>query len=645
MEVRRTLCNRDCPDTCGILATVANNRVLKLAGDPAHPVTRGFLCYRTNQYLKTQYSPERITAPLLRVNGKLTPISWQQALDHAAAQLLKIRAESGPAAVLYYRSGGSLGMLKALTEYFFQLFGPVTRSRGDICNGAGDAAQTLDFGVSDSSDLETLLDSKNILLWGKNVHTSSPHTLVVLKDAMARGARVTLVDPVCHRGAQLAQTYYAVAPGGDYALAMAVAQVLFERGWVDPEAGQYCDNLAQFEALCRSRSLREWCATADLPIQAAEDLAYRLGVEKPCAIVLGWGMGRRSNGGAIVRAIDALAAISGNLGISGGGAMFYFQRRKAFAGTLPSVAPPRTLCEATFAAELLAFQDPPVRALWVQAGNPVAMLPDSQATADAISGLEFSVVVDTLLTDTARCATLVLPTTTLLEDDDLLGSYGHHYIGASTPVVSPPDGVFSDLAIIQQLAERVGLGAELAGTAREWKQRFIAKNLGPRGVSLDQLEQQVVHNPLATQVIFADRRFPTASGKVQLLCETPIASAAAPLAGDAYPLTLMALSTPASQSAQWADVPPSTLTARVHPDAATDLQDGTLARLESVVGSMLVHVVHDSSLRRDVVLVPKGGHLHRGASGNSLVRGRLTDMGEGCALYEERVRLVASTAG
>src|SRR5215510_9311144 len=95
--LRRTVCNRDCPDACGIVATVEGGRVTKIVGDREHPVTQGFLCYRTSHYLRTQYDPGRLTTPLLRKQGTLEPVSWNEALDFVTARLSRIRAESGPA--------------------------------------------------------------------------------------------------------------------------------------------------------------------------------------------------------------------------------------------------------------------------------------------------------------------------------------------------------------------------------------------------------------------------------------------------------------------------------------------------------------------------------------------------------------------
>jgi anaerobic selenocysteine-containing dehydrogenase len=641
-EQRRTTCNRDCPDACSIIATIEDGKITRLAGDPEHPVTRGFLCYRTSHYLPTQYSPDRLLSPMLRqANGEFAPIGWDEALDLCASRLRQIRDESGPAAILHYRSGGSLGLLKHLSDYFFEKFGPVTIKRGDICSGAGDAAQLADFGDEDAHDLFDLVQAKSILIWGKNVHVSSPHTLPVLREAKKRGAHIVLVDPVHHQTATLAHDYVQPRPAGDFALAMAVARLLFENGWIDPDASAFCDHLEEFRALALSRSVEAWCTDADVAVARARHLAKCLGPGKPCAILVGWGMARRMSGGAIVRALDALSAISGNIGIGGGGVSYYHKRRGAFHLDFirGKAAAPRTLCEPLLGQEILAAKDPPVRAVWVTAANPVAMLPDSMKTAEALRTREFVVVVDAFLTDTARLAHLVLPTTTLLEEDDLLGAYGHHYLATARPVVAPPAGVKTDLEIAQALAERLGLADVMAGTPREWKERMVAPRLGRQGVTVDRLDAGAVKNPFAAKVLFADRKFKTQSGRIHLMTTPPPAEAVAGARPD-YPLWLMSLSTEDSQSSQWASKPEGILPVTVHPEASAGIADGGLGRLESALGALDVRVVYDAKQRRDVAIVPKGGHLSDGRCPNVLVRAATTDMGEGAALYDERVRLV-----
>lgn len=639
----RTVCNRDCPDACGLVATVEDGRLARLEGDPDHPVTRGFICSRTSQFPSRQNAPDRLTMPLLRKDGRLVPVSWEEALEEAASRLVAIRRESGPAAILHYRSGGSLGLLKSTVDYFFQEFGPVTVKRGDICSGAGDAAQLADFGHEDSHDLFDLLASKNILLWGKNPAVSSVHLLPLLKESRRRGTHVLLVDPVRSRSASLADRVIQPRPGGDFALAMAVADRLFESSRTDPEAAAYCDSFDAFRELAASKGAAGWARDADVPDPDVDALADALAA-RPCCIQVGWGMARRTNGSAIVRALDALAAVSGNLGIPGGGASFNFARRAAFDLSHLDKAPARTLSEPRLGAEILAASSPPVRAVWITAANPVAMLPDSATVAHALETREFVVVVESFLTDTARRAHLVLPTTTLVEEDDLIGAYGHHWIGSSAPVLAPPADVLSDLEIVQRLAAEVdaktgtrgdgSLAARLAGTPRDWKRRLLAK-VAPYGVTLEVLEKAPVRSPLAPKVLFAQRHFPTPSGRARLLTEAPIG----PPEEDGYPLWLFSNSTERSQSSQWAGVPPEILTATCHPDAAVGFSDGEESWLESELGRLKVRLSFDSSQRRDTVLVPKGGHLDSGTCANVLVKARATDAGEGAAYMDCRVRL------
>ncbi len=627
-EIRKTVCNRDCPDACSIVAHVEDGKVVQLRGDPLHPVTDGFLCWRTNNFLPLQYSKERLTAPLLR--GK--PVSWDEALDFAARELLRIRTESGPSAIFHYRSGGSLGALKLLSDYFFSEFGPVTVKRGDICSGAGDEAQLLDFGEEDSHDLFDLLNSRNILLWGKNVVVSSPHTVPVLKQARARKM---LIDPVWHKTANLCDALVQPRPGGAFALAMAVARVLFERGWTDPGAASYCDHLDEFRALAFSHALAFWCEEADVAQDVAVEIASRLH-EGPTAILVGWGMARRVNGGAIVRALDALCAISGNLGVAGGGVSYYFWRRKNFDFSFIRKMPPRTVLEPLFGPEVLAASDPPIRAIWITAGNPIAMLPESATTDRALRTREFVCVVDAWHTDTTRAATLVLPCPTLLEDDDMMGAYGHHYVGVSRPVVPPPPGGKSDLEILQELSSRVGVGGLLEGTARQWKERILRRDAGFTVADME--EQGAQRSRLSGKVLFADRKFKTKSGKVNLLTSAPPRSQVTA----EFPLYLMALSTDKAQNSQWSKgQPPGPAVVTVHPDSARGIPDGGLAQLESAIGSLPIQIRHDPRQRRDVALLAKGGHLRDNRNANLLSRARATDLGGGGALYDEPVRFSA----
>ncbi len=637
-RVVRTACTRDCPDACQILATVEDGRVVRLAGDPAHPVTRGFLCYRTDHFLERQYSSERLTRPLVRRGGALEPATWDEALDLVARALADARDRHGPASIFHYQSGGSLGMLKQMNRRFFELLGPVTHKRGDICSGAGDAAQEADMGLEDAHDLADLEHSRAIILWGKNVAETGVHLLPYLRAARARGVPVLQIDPVHNaRTLKHCDRYYPVRPGADGFLALAVARALLDHGWTDPAAPSYCDHTGAFEALVRRRTIEEWAALADLPGSAAREIAEIYGRAKPAALFVGWGLARRLHGSKAVRLLDALAAITGNLGVPGGGASYYFRRRGGFDLSFirrPENAGARTLLEPMLGEELLAA-DPPVRVAVIDNGNPVTQLPDSKAVARALAAIDFLVVLDPFLTDTAELAHVVLPTTTMLEEHDVVGAYGHHYVQLSTPAAAPPPGVLSDLQIYQALAERLGFGEEMRGSPEAWIDRLLAP-MAARGVSREVLAEGGARKPGAPRVLFEDRRFPTATGRFQLITDHP--DAPEPLE-HGYPLHLMSISTYRSQSSQIpaaAQQEPPEIT--IHPDAAPGRREGDLARLVSPLGEVTARLRLDPAQRRDVVIYHKGRWARFGGP-NSLIRARTTDAGGGAAYYDQGVRI------
>jgi anaerobic selenocysteine-containing dehydrogenase len=177
------------------------------------------------------------------------------------------------------------------------------------------------------------------------------------------------------------------------------------------------------------------------------------------------------------------------------------------------------------------------------------------------------------------------------------------------------------------------------GSARDWKERILRKDAG---FTVSQIESDGPRrSALSPKVLFADRKFATESGRVNLITAAPARSQVSA----AYPLYLMALSTEKAQSSQWSKgQPPGPAVVTVHPEAARGIPDGGLARLESAIGSMPIQVRHDSRQRRDVALLSKGGHLRENRAANLLSRARATDIGGGAAFYDEPVRLAAAAS-
>jgi anaerobic selenocysteine-containing dehydrogenase len=634
----RTACTRDCPDACQVIATVEDGRVTRLRGDPDHPVTGGFLCWRTDHYLERQYSPERLTTPLVRRGGALEPASWDEALDVVARGLADARDRHGHESILRVTGGGSLGLLKLVNRRFFELLGPITRTRGDICSGAGEAAQIADMGTSDAHDLDDLENARAIVLWGKNVAETGVHLAPRLKAARARGAPIVQIDPV-HNAKTLAlcDTWVPVRPGGDGFLALGVARALFDAGLVDPDVATYCDGVEAFAALAGRRDVAAWAALADVAESSVRALAELYGRTKPLTTFVGWGMGRRLHGSATVRLVDALAAVSGNLGVRGGGASYYFARRAGFDTAWiprPENAGARTLLEPLLGHEILRAE-PRIRAAVIDNANPVTQLPESGTVARALASLDLVVVLDAFLTDTAELAHVVLPTTTMLEEHDVVAAYGHAYVQLAQPAATPPPGVRSDLEIYQALADRLGFGDAMRGSAEEYVDRLLAP-MAAAGVTRAALARGALRKPAAPRVLFEGRRFPTPTGHFQLVADFPDAP---PPEEPGFPLVLMSNASYRSQASQRSRASQSEPgEVIVHPESAGGVADGSLARLASPIAEVAVRVRHDPKQRRDTAIYAKGRWAKFGGP-NALVRARETDAGGGAAYYDERVSL------
>ncbi|HEY6009751.1 MAG TPA: molybdopterin-dependent oxidoreductase, partial [Geobacteraceae bacterium] len=115
-EIRRSVCPYDCPDTCGLLVTVAGGRAVQVGGDPEHPYTRGTLCPKMVHYEETVHSPRRLTTPLARSgpkgSGSFRPISWDEAIAAVARRWQETIERFGAEAILPYSYAGTMGLVQ-----------------------------------------------------------------------------------------------------------------------------------------------------------------------------------------------------------------------------------------------------------------------------------------------------------------------------------------------------------------------------------------------------------------------------------------------------------------------------------------------------------------------------------------------------
>ena len=644
-ELRRTACSFDCFDACGVLAEVKDGRIVRLAGDPAHPFTRGALCQKVNRYLgERYYNPERIVHPLRRTAGGWQRISWDDALDLAAGRLEAARRRHGSETVLFHKGNGSFAGLKVLGERFFNLYGGATHAVGRYCGGEADLGTTQSFGRPEIHDPFDLAEhSRFFLIWGRNPAVTNIHMMPILKAARARGAVAVLVDPVATKTAQFCDRAIHPRPGSDGHLAIGMAKVILARRPVDrARIAGISEHLEDYLGLVDAVGMDEVLRRTDLPLETVEWLALAYFDTRPATILQGIGLQQYTRGAQTYRLIAALGMLSGNIGVPGGGVNFanwpWPQLRHVVAEDRRT-ALPRTVPVSRLAEGLAATADPPITLGFFMSSNLVNQMPDAPGARAALARLDFSVCVDQFLTDTADTAQLFLPSTTFLEEEDVLPSYGHLWMQLMQPVVEPLGEARSDLWILQRLAERLRFGADMAGTPAEWIDR-VTEPFRHQGVSYAALQAGGGRLwPEGTpRVPWADGKFKTPSGRFAFpdrFDDDPV------LPPPDYPLHLLTLATEKATNSQILEARQDGETvARVHPHVAAGagFAEGDRAVLVSARGRLPIRLALDPGTRPDTILVQKGEWLKRGRCLNVLTEPRFT-AGTGTAFNQNYVRL------
>ncbi len=639
---RQTTCTRDCPDSCSILATVENGRIVSHRGDPEHGVTRGFLCLRGNHYLKRFYDPQRLLYPQRRTAKGWERISWENALDLAAEKLRSCRDTFGPLSILVVNySAIHTWLPRILSRLFWAHFGGATFSSGGLSVEASHAAQALDFGGDCTHEPEDLVHSRAFVVWGKNVAVTRPHWMPFIQQARKNGAVMAVIDPVYSETAQKADRFYQIRPGSDGMLALGVARLLLERNAVDEDfIAKHTHGFSGYQEMVLNCRLEDVALATDLKPEQIREIADLYATKKPLATFAGLGPSYWKNGGAMVRLIDALAAISGNVGVPGGGMSTDIMGAAGLNLAMLREAPKaktRRILLPRLGEDILNTQNPPLKMGWIAGANPASSAPDTQLVKEGLRSLEFLVVVEQFMSATAQLAHLVLPCTTYLEMDDLVTAYGHHWIGLTNRIVPPEGEARTDAEIFQLLADRLGFGGALAGDPRTWLERML-EPLAANGLSFESLQERPRRNPGAAAVPFADRRFKTASGKFEFI--TRFSAEVDPPNG--RDLQLVATKTLRMLNSQILpeDLPEEPVV-RVNPAVLSEkgLHEGDEVWVESKVARVKARVKADETVRRDVLFFIPSLWQGELSGVNQLREAILTDIGDGAAMHETRVTL------
>ncbi|MCU0251690.1 MAG: molybdopterin-dependent oxidoreductase [Vicinamibacterales bacterium] len=655
----RTVCPRNCYCTCGMLVTLDEaNRIVSIDGDPENPATGGHVCLKGLAYARRVTYADRLLTPLRRraSGAGFEPVGWDDALGEITQRLSRVRTEHGPEAALYYEGSGSHGALGGLAMAFWRQFGGCTTTFGDLCWPAGLEATRLTYGDNRHNHPSLTVQGRMILLWGHNPAETNIHQWRLILDAQAQGARVVVIDPRQTDSTDGADVHLQPRPGTDAALALGMASVIVEDGLHDSEfLDAHAHGFDEYRQRLASFPLERVASITGLEPEAIRGLARDYARTKPALLIAGFGLQRHSRAGQTMRTVALLPALTGNVGLAGGGWQYANLASHCLRPLRlpPEPAAARSIPVSQVARHLETLDRPPIRAAWVERGNPASQNPASHRLREALARLDLVVVVDQFMTPTAELAHFVLPAKTLFEEEDLVTAYWHPYLQWRAKILSPPGDVRPETEIWRAMCERFGYDTSYFPGDRE----AFLRALLPEGcaATLEDVKARPIDLSENGDVAFADHRFPTPSGKVEFASDeaaavwgvdrvpayAPAAEGAESPARGRFPLQLLSCKTRDRIHSQFGNLDwvrgverPHLLD--IHPDdaRARGIADGSNATVWNDRGRIELVVRVTPGIRPGVVHVLEGWCHDGDPDVNALTAEGITDMNHGATFYE-----------
>ena len=334
-EIVSTVCSTHCGGICLLKVHVADGTITRIETDDGRePQLRA--CLKGRAMRQRVYAPDRLKYPLKRTGkrgeGKFERITWEEALETIASELKRARETYGPAAILFRSGGGDLGLVHGsgtAMARLLSLFGGYTTTWGsNSWEGATFASAATLGTIHVENGRDDLLNSRFIILWGCDpaVTVHSTNTLWYLIQAKEKGARIVSVDPRLSDGmATLADRWIPLRPTTDTAMLIAMAHAMVKEKLHDQGSlDRYTIGFDRFKAYLLGEEdgvakTPAWAeAITGVPADDIETLAREYATNRPAALIAGISAGRTMMGEQYHRAAITLAAMTGNIGVSGG---------------------------------------------------------------------------------------------------------------------------------------------------------------------------------------------------------------------------------------------------------------------------------------------------------------------------------------
>jgi len=543
IEIKKSICTICDPQTqCGLDLYVRNGRIIKVEGTKENPHSAGTLCAKGAAMRQYVYHEDRIKTPLKQVgprgSGKFEPVSWDEALDTIAAELLKAKDGFGPESVAFF-AGYSKWMRPFLHRLASSFGSPNYLTESSTCAYAMVMALGLVFGLPGFPDFQ---NARCLLIWASNPFHSMTCISRHIMDAKEKGGKLIVVDPRMTPTAAWADIHLKPRPGTDGALALAMANVMINEDLYDRDfVGSHTVGFDEYREYVSGFTPEKGEELTGVPAEAIKEAARLYASTKPAALLPSFSAGvHQTNGIQNSRAVSMLIGLTGNYDTLGGNIFrfpsylymsagflsqfFEYLQPKPLAEMAPRIGQEKfpVWCEMSDEAQAVQLpfqirsQEPyPVKAL-LAFGINYRMWPDSEFMAESLKKLDFVANVDVFMTDSCKFADIVLPACSSVERSELR-CYPQDYIIYTQPAIEPLYESRSDADIIHDLASRLELEDPLLSSGYEPSLDWI---LQPSGMTLEELKKHPGGMPVPNPLPFREKTylqngFFTPSGKME----------------------------------------------------------------------------------------------------------------------------------
>ncbi len=510
METRKSFC-RICECMCGVDMDVEQNRIVAIRPNRDHVATQGYACVKGTSFLDTQYSPDRILSPQKRDGDGWQPISWKQALSEIGSKLREIRERHGGESIAHW-SGAASGVNVVAPIFrgaFFEALGSHSMygnasldcsNKFRVCEDMYGSPFRLPFPDVDRSRFLLFIGANPVVSGTSLFHL--PHAIRRLRRVVREGGRVVFLNPRRTETSVAGEQVF-IRPDTDLFFLLAFLGEIFRKGFYDADAvRRHMSGLETLESLTRPWTPERQAAVTGVPADLLRELVeahHRAGAS---VLYMSTGVNQGRSGTLCFWIQESINAVSGNLDRLGGSLMgsrgvvdFAAEGKKTGqtqravwrADGLPSIvgAQPSNL----FADDVLGEGGPSLRALFVEAANPVLVAPNPRGhLTRALEELELIVSIDPFRNETGNLAHYILPTPFFTERADIpyalqsmAGNMTTPYITYSDAVVPPPKDVRPEWWIWTRLADAVGVplfGRPLLHRLAQWNARAALHPMG-----------------------------------------------------------------------------------------------------------------------------------------------------------------------